>query len=85
VENVISQIKSVKEVAVIGKMDKETGEEQIRAFVVAAEGQQIDKSEVFSHCRANLAAFKRPKDIIVLSELPKNALQKVLKKELRKL
>ncbi len=85
IENVISKVPNVKEVAVIGKMNPIDGEELIRAFVVPLEGKEIDRNAVFAACKEQLAAYKRPKDIVILKELPKNALQKVLKKELRKL
>jgi long-chain acyl-CoA synthetase len=83
VEHVIAQSENVKEVAVVGKMDKETGEELIRAFVTARDGKTIDKAELFALCREELAAYKRPREIIVIDDMPKNALQKILKKELR--
>lgn len=85
VENVIIKHPKVKEVAVIGKMDPKTGEEKIRAFLTIKDGEKIELSELFDLCRENLAPYKRPKDFTVLDELPKNALQKVLKKDLRKL
>jgi long-chain acyl-CoA synthetase len=83
VENVIAASDAVKEVAVVGKMDPDTGEETIRAFVTAKEGKTVDKAALFALCRENLAPYKRPKEIFVIDEMPKNALQKILKKELR--
>jgi acyl-CoA synthetase (AMP-forming)/AMP-acid ligase II len=83
VENVIAMDEGVKEVAVVGKMDKETGDELIRAFITIKEGKTVEKSRIFDLCREHLAAYKMPKDIIVLDEMPKNALQKILKKDLR--
>jgi len=83
VEGVIAADESVKEVAVVGKMDPDTREETIRAFVTAKDGQTVDKARLFSLCRENLAAYKRPREIFVINEMPKNALQKILKKELR--
>ncbi len=83
VEAVIAADDSVREVAVVGKMDPETSEETIRAFVTAKEGRTIDKARLFSLCRENLAAYKRPREIFIINEMPKNALQKILKKELR--
>ena len=73
----------MKEVAVVGKRDEKTGDEIIRAFVTEKEGKTIDKSKLNALCRERLAPFKRPKDIIVINEMPKNAIQKILKKELR--
>lgn len=85
VENAILELPFVKEVAVIGKPDPETGDEIIRAFVVPKDGAEVDKNAVYEACRKNLAPYKRPRDVVPMKELPKNALQKVLKKELRKL
>ncbi len=83
IESVIAENPAVREVAVVGKMDKDTGEELIRAFVTVKEGKTINKPEIFAACRERLAAYKLPKEIIVIEEMPKNALQKILKKELR--
>lgn len=83
VENVITMHEGVREVAVVGKPDKETGDETIRAFITVKEGKTIDKSEIFALCREHLAPYKRPKDVIFIDEMPKNALQKILKKDLR--
>lgn len=83
VEAVISQHPSINEVAVVGKLDEENGEESIRAFVTLKEGETFNKSDILALCRNQLAAYKRPKEIILLDEMPKNALQKILKKELR--
>ncbi len=83
VENVFLKDDRVKEVAVVGKMDPDTGEETIRAFVTARDGAEIDKSALLALCREGLSPYKRPKEIFVIPEMPKNALQKILKKELR--
>jgi len=83
VENVLIKDERVKEVAVVGKMDPDTGEETIRAFLTVKEGQTVDKAALFALCREDLAPYKRPKEIIVIDAMPKNALQKILKKELR--
>jgi acyl-CoA synthetase (AMP-forming)/AMP-acid ligase II len=52
--------------------------------VVAAPGQTVDADALLAHCRAHLAAFKCPKSVDVLAELPRNPTGKVLKKDLRK-
>jgi long-chain acyl-CoA synthetase len=83
IESVISSHPSVKEVAVVGKMDRETGEEQIRAFVTIQEGHTFDKAALHALCREHLATYKIPRDIIAIDQMPKNALQKILKKDLR--
>lgn len=83
IENVIAMDPGIKEVAVVGKVDKETGDEVIRAYVTIKEGHTLEKAKLHELCRKHLAAYKMPKEFFVLDELPKNALQKVLKKELR--
>jgi len=85
IENVISQHSDVQEVAVIGKFSNDTGEEIIRAFLTLKEQAKYDKAGILNLCKQKLASYKRPKEFIVLDELPKNALQKILKKELRKI
>lgn len=83
VETVIMMDPGVKEVAVVGKVDKVTNDEIIRAFITIKEGATVEKSRIFDLCREHLAAYKMPKEIIAIDEMPKNALQKILKKELR--
>jgi len=55
-----------------------------KAVVVAAPGQAVDAEALLAHCRTHLAAFKCPKSVDVLAELPRNPTGKVLKKDLRK-
>jgi long-chain acyl-CoA synthetase len=83
VEEVLLGHPAVAEAAVVGIPD-ETGDETIKAFVVLKEGSAADKPGIMKLCHEKLPPYKRPRDIEFLKELPKNALQKVLKKELRK-
>jgi long-chain acyl-CoA synthetase len=82
VENVIAAHPAVAEVAVVGIRD-EGGDEAVRAFVVLAEGQSAKPRELIALARKSLATYKVPKDVELVDELPKNALGKVLKRELR--
>jgi long-chain acyl-CoA synthetase len=83
VEEALLTHPSVHEVAVVGRKHPDWGEEVV-AFIVASPGETVDAVALDAHCRDNIARFKRPKDYIVLSELPKNNYGKVLKTELRK-
>ncbi len=74
---------SVHEVSVVGRPSEEWGEDVV-AFVVAAPGHAVDPAALDAHCLDQIARFKRPKDYVVLTELPKNNYGKVLKTELRK-
>ena len=44
---------------------------------------RIDESDVIEYCRSRLSSFKKPESIVVVDELPRNPLGKVLKRVLR--
>ncbi len=83
VEEVLLTHSSVHEVSVVGRFSPEWGEDVV-AFIVPAPGCVIDEAALGAHCRAHIAAFKRPKAYVSLPSLPKNNYGKVLKTELRK-
>lgn len=83
IENVIGTHPAVKEVAVVGKLDRSSGEETIRVFLTLKDGKSVEKADIMSLCRERLAPYKWPKEINIIPEMPKNALQKILKKDLR--
>lgn len=82
VEDVISQMPGVAECAVVGLPDEKTGE-AVCAFVVA-EKNPPTPAEITEFSRQHLTAYKVPKRIEFINELPKNAVGKVLRRELRK-
>jgi fatty-acyl-CoA synthase len=82
VEDVVYQLPEVGEVAVIGVPDERWGEAG-SALVVVREGASLSDEAILEHCRANLAKFKVPKSIGFVDALPRNAMGKVLKRELR--
>ncbi len=82
IEDVIARFPGVREVAVIGLPDAEFGE-QVAAAIAADPGTSPD--EVIAFCREQLAAFKKPKRIVLVDALPRNAMQKVQKHLVRTL
>jgi long-chain acyl-CoA synthetase len=81
VEDVIAAIPGVIENAVVGVPDPITGE-VVKAFVVASD-PAVSPETIIAHCRQHLTAYKVPKLIEFRSELPKNPIGKVLRRELR--
>lgn len=81
VEEQIAAVPGVTEVGVIGVPDEKTGE-AVRAFVVAA-SPAPSEADILAHCREHLAAYKVPRSIVFVEELPKSPIGKILRRELR--
>lgn len=82
VEEVIYWHPAVREASVVGRPDEEWGEVP-HAFVSLHAGQRASADELVAFCRERLSGYKCPRSIDILEELPKNALGKILKTELR--
>ena len=82
VEEVLLIHPSVSEVSVVGRESIEWGEEVV-AFIVMEKGYKCVTEILDQHCLKHIARFKRPKDYVQVSELPKNNYGKVLKTVLR--
>ena len=83
VERVLAGHPSVAACAVIGCPDRNWGE-QVTAVVVLNPASPISSSELIAYCRTHLAPYKTPKTIIFVEQLPRNAMGKIQKAELRK-
>lgn len=83
VEAVLHQNPKVHECAVIGVPDDTYGEALLGA-VVPSPGKTLCKEELIAHCRGKIGGYKIPRRYVFLDELPKSAIDKVLKTELRR-
>ncbi len=83
VEAVLHRHPAVAEAAIIGAPDARLGE-TVMAVIVMKVGAKPDAEEIVKHCRNDLGGFKIPRRIVFAERLPKSALGKVLKAELRK-
>ncbi|MFN2467839.1 MAG: AMP-binding protein [Gaiellaceae bacterium] len=84
VEAVLHDHTAVAEAAVVGVPDERWGEVGIAAVVLAADADAT-ADDLLDHCRARLARFKVPREVRFLDGLPRSALDKVRKDELRSL
>ncbi len=80
VEDVLLSHPAVREAAVIGIPDPEWGERVVACLSIA---EPVSEAELEAWCLSRMARFKRPRRYVFLSELPKNAYGKILKRELR--
>ncbi|MEO3867974.1 benzoate-CoA ligase family protein [Nonomuraea sp. B12E4] len=84
VEGRLLQHASVGECAVVAYIDGE-GLEKPVACVVSAPGRAVDAAELVAFCRDGLASFKRPREVLVLDELPKTATGKIQRVVVRRI
>ena len=82
IEQVIWGHPSVQDCAVIGVPDEKWGE-AVKAVVECKPGQSVLPEEVMSFCRERLGGMKAPKTVEVWPQLPRSAVGKVLKKDIR--
>lgn len=83
VEDVIAEHEKVLEVGVIG-IPHDTSGEVVKVYVVKADSS-LTKDELLECCKESLTAYKRPKAIEFVDELPKSNVGKILRRELREL
>jgi long-chain acyl-CoA synthetase len=82
VEDVLYQHEAVREAAVVGVPDAYRGE-TVKAFVSLRPGKTATATELIAFCREHMAAYKYPRQVEFLDELPKTVSGKLLRRELR--
>lgn len=82
VEAVLRSHEDIDDAAVVG-LPLAGGGERVVAEVVARPGAAVDGEAVRAYCRERLAAYKVPREVVVVEEIPKSMLGKVLRKQVR--
>jgi acyl-CoA synthetase (AMP-forming)/AMP-acid ligase II len=81
VERVLHEDERVAACAVVGVEDERLGE-RVAAWVQVAEGATLDPEELRAHCRERLAKYKVPERIELIDEMPRNAMNKIVRGDL---
>jgi long-chain acyl-CoA synthetase len=81
IEEVLYEHPAVREVAVLGVPHEELGEE-VAAVVAIKEGESVSEDELREHAKEAVAAYKYPRKIWFVEELPKGPTGKILKREI---
>lgn len=84
IEDVIYSLPSVREVVVVGVPDGYRGE-TVKAFVSLKAGHQASAEEIKEYCKLHMAAYKYPRVIELLDDLPKTSSGKILRRALREM
>ena len=84
IEAVAAACAGVAECACVGRPDDKSGE-AVRLFVAKAADATLTEADVIAYCRAQLSAYKVPKEVRFLPALPKSNVGKILRKDLRML
>jgi long-chain acyl-CoA synthetase len=80
VEEVLTSHPSVLEAAVLGEASEKTGE-QVIAYITQC--GELNTLQLIDYCKTQLTAYKLPKKIVIVDELPKSSVGKILRRELR--
>ena len=82
VENALRQHPSIADVAVVGMPSAHSGEDVVAA-VVLRPGEKLDRESIRQFARDNLTAYKVPRRIVAIDDLPTSLIGKVLRKQVR--
>jgi fatty-acyl-CoA synthase len=84
IENVLAECADIAEVAVVGRPDERWGEAVV-AVVVPADGARVSTETVTALLAGRVARYKHPRDVILAAALPRTALGKVKREDLKRM
>ena len=84
IDEVLMGHPKILEACAIGVSDPYRGE-TVKAYVVLMPGETLSEENVVAYCRKNLAAYKAPRSIVFIDELPKSAVGKILRREIKRM
>lgn len=82
VEDVLYQHAGVQEACVVGVPDDYSGE-SVRAYVVPERAAAVTSEDLIAHCRSLMAVYKAPREVRIVSDLPRTATGKLMRRVLR--
>jgi len=84
IERVLAAHPSVA-LAAVGRQPDEMKGEIAKAYIILKEGAKADPGSIMAHCRANLAAYKCPRKIQFVKDVPRTSSGKIMRRELVKI
>jgi long-chain acyl-CoA synthetase len=84
IERVLAAHPSVA-LAAVGRQPDEMKGEVAKAYIILKEGASADPDSIMAHCRANLAAYKCPRKIQFVKDVPRTSSGKIMRRELAKI
>ncbi len=84
IDEVLMGHPKILEACAIGASDSYRGE-TVKAYIVLMPEEKLSEEEAIAYCRKNLAAYKAPRSIVFIEELPKSAVGKILRREIKRM
>ncbi len=84
IDEVLMGHPKILEACAIGASDPYRGE-TVKAYIVLMPEEKLSEEEAIAYCRKNLAAYKAPRSIVFIEELPKSAVGKILRREIKRM
>ncbi len=84
IENLLSECDDIEEVAVVGRPDDHWGEVAV-AVVVVKQGSTVNAERIIDFCSGRISRFSCPREAVRVDSLPRNAMGKILKEDVRQL